>query len=223
VTLTGPLAYAAVFLAAVIEGEIMFLTASVLVAAGQLDPLGVLTCGALGAAAGDQMFFYAFRGRIAGWLTRSRAVAARHANIVARVQRHQLFMIFAIRFAPGLRIAITAACAYGNVSAWRFTMLNLISAFAWAVVLMSIVSRLGPSALQYAGVTGIWGAVVPAVLLLLFGWWLGREIPDSGSQDSDSGSELPPSPSQLPAQRSQQPDTRSARVAPGHRQRFKTQ
>ena len=46
-TFTGPLAYAAVFLAAVIEGEVVFVTASVLVAAGKLDPLAVMTCGAL--------------------------------------------------------------------------------------------------------------------------------------------------------------------------------
>jgi membrane protein DedA with SNARE-associated domain len=182
VTFTGPLAYAAVFLAAVIEGEVVFVTASVLVAAGKLDPLAVMTCGALGAAAGDQMFFYALRGRIAGWLTRSRAIAARRANIVARVQRHQLFMIFAIRFAPGLRIAITAACAYGNVSALRFTTLNLISAFAWAVVLMTLVSRVGPGALHYAGITGIWGAIVPAALLVLFAWWLGKELPGADSK-----------------------------------------
>jgi membrane protein DedA with SNARE-associated domain len=195
VTLTGPLAYAAVFVAAVIEGEVVFVTASVLVAAGKLDPLGVLTCGALGAAAGDQMFFYAFRNRIEGWLTRSRAIAARHANIIARVQRHQVLMIFAIRFAPGLRIAMTAACAYGNVSAWRFTTLNLISAFAWAVALMALVSRIGPGALQYAGITGIWGALVPAALIVLFGWWLGREPGSS-----------PPPPTPAPDHDSRVPD-----------------
>jgi membrane protein DedA with SNARE-associated domain len=182
VTVTGPLAYAAVFLAALIEGEVVFVTASVLVAAGKLDPLAVMTCGALGAATGDQLFFYALRGRIAGWLKRSRAVAARHANIVERVQRNQFLMIFAIRFAPGLRIAITAACAYGNVSALRFTILNLLSAFTWAAVLMTLVSRIGPGALQYAGLTGIWAAVVAAAVLVLFGWWLGRELPASQLQ-----------------------------------------
>lgn len=230
-TFTGPLAYAAVFLAAVIEGEVVFVTASVLVAAGKLDPLAVMTCGALGAAAGDQMFFYALRGRIAGWLTRSRAVVARHANIVARVQRHQSLMVFAIRFAPGLRIAITAACAYGNVSAVRFTTLNLVSAFAWAAVLMTVVSRIGPGALHYAGIAGIWGAVVPAALLVLFAWWLGKELPASSPQLPASGSELPGSSSPLAASRSE--PSRTSRQPPGarsepphdvsRRQRFKIQ
>jgi len=111
VSFTGPLAYAAVFVAAIIEGEVMFIAASVLVAAGKLNAIEVMTFGALGAATGDQLYFYAFRGRIAGWLTRSRTIAARHAAIVSRVRRHQSLMVLAIRFLPGLRIAITAACA----------------------------------------------------------------------------------------------------------------
>jgi len=177
VSFTGPLAYAAIYVAAMIEGEVVFVAAAVLVAAGKLNPLAVMTFGALGAATGDQVFFYAFRGRIAGWLTRSRVIAGRHASIVARVRRHQSLMILAIRFLPGLRIAITAACAYSEVSPVRFTTLDLLAAFAWAVVLLTLVSHIGPGVLHYAGIKGIWGAIVPGVVLIVFIWWLGRELP----------------------------------------------
>jgi membrane protein DedA with SNARE-associated domain len=179
VSFTGPLAYAAIFVSAIVEGEVVFIGAAVLVAAGKLNALAVMVLGAMGAATGDQLVFYALRGRIGGWLTRSRAVAARHASIVGRVQRHQSSMILAIRFAPGLRIAITAACAYGNISPVRFTTLNLVGAFLWAAVLLTLVSRVGPGVLQYAGIRGIWGALVPAVLLIAFGWWISREFPVS--------------------------------------------
>ena len=192
-SLTGPLAYAAIYVAAIVEGEVMFVAASVLVAAGQLNALAVMTFGALGAASGDQMFFYAFRGRIAGWLTRSKLIAARHASIVARVRRRQSLMILAIRFLPGLRIAVTAACAYSDVSPGRFSTLNLISAFVWAALLLTLVSHIGPGVLQYAGIKGIWGAIVPGTLLLLFIWWISRELPASGSQPLDSSSQLPAS------------------------------
>ncbi len=194
---TGPLAYAAVFAAAIVEGEIVFVGSAVLVAAGKLDALAVLTFGALGAATGDQLVFYALRGRIAGWLKRSRAVAARHASIVARVQHHQSLMILAIRFAPGLRIAITAACAYSNISPVRFTTLNLIGAFMWAAVLLTLVSRVGPGALQYFGINGVWGAIVPALLVIAFGWWLSRSS-DLGSRTPDNGSGEPRANSQQP-------------------------
>jgi membrane protein DedA with SNARE-associated domain len=166
-----------VFFSAIVEGEIVFVGAAVLVAAGKLQALAVMTFGALGAAAGDQLVFYALRGRIAGWLTRSRAVASRHTAIVSRVQRRQSLMILAIRFAPGLRIAITAACAYGNISPLRFTTLNLVGAFMWAIVLLTLVSRVGPGALQYLGISGLWGAMIPALLVIAFVWWVSHALP----------------------------------------------
>lgn len=173
---SGPLAYAVIYLAAIVEGEVIFVAASVLVASGQLGHLPVLVAGALGAATGDQMYFYAFRGRIAGWLTRFRPIAARRASVVARVQRHRALMILALRFAPGLRIAIAAACAYAGVPPLQFSTLNLIAAFAWATLLLTLVSRAGPAALGYIGLRGLWGAIVPAGLIVLFGWWLGRDL-----------------------------------------------
>jgi membrane protein DedA with SNARE-associated domain len=177
---SGPLAYAAIYLAAIVEGEVIFVAASVLVASGQLQPLPVLVCGALGAATGDQMYFYALRGRIAGWLTRFRPIANRQNAIIARVQRHRWLMILALRFAPGLRIAIAAACAYARVPRAQFSVLNLIAAFAWATLLLTLVSHVGPRALGHVGLSGIWGAIVPAVLIVLFGWWLGRDLKEKG-------------------------------------------
>ena len=172
----GALAYVAIYLAAIIEGEVVFVAASVLVASGQLERWPVLVSGALGAATGDQMYFYALRGRIAGWLTRFKPIAARQDAIVARVQRHRSLMILALRFAPGLRIAIAAACAYAQVPRAQFSALNLIAAFIWAALLLTLVSHAGPRALEHIGLSGIWGAIVPASLIVLFGWWLGRDL-----------------------------------------------
>jgi membrane protein DedA with SNARE-associated domain len=169
-------AYAGIFAAAAVEGEIVFISAAVLVAGGKLNAMGVGLAGALGAAAGDQFFFYLLRGRVSGWLARIRPVGARRESIVGRVRRHQTLMVLVIRFAPGLRIAITAACAYAGVPAIRFTLLNLFSALMWAAVILTLVSRAGPGILQHAGITGVWGAVVPAALLVAFFWWLGRDL-----------------------------------------------
>jgi membrane protein DedA with SNARE-associated domain len=101
-------------------------------------------------------------------------------------------MILAIRFAPGLRIAITAACAYGKISPLRFTTLNLVGAFLWAAVLLTLVSRVGPSVLQYTGIRGIWGALVPAVLLIAFGWWISRELPAASNGREPAASSQQP-------------------------------
>ena len=53
-------------------------------------------------------------------------------------------------------------------------MLNLVSAFAWAGAIMFVVVKVGPNALRAVGLEGWWGALVPAVLVLLFFRWLGR-------------------------------------------------
>ena len=174
-TLRGPLAYVAIYLAAIIEGEVVFVAASVLVASGQLRRWPVLVAGALGAATGDQMYFYALRGRMAGWLARFRPIAARQDAIVARVQRHRSLMILALRFAPGLRIAIAAACAYARVPRAQFSALNL-TPHSLGGALLTLVSHVGPRALEHVGLSGIWGAIVPASLIVLFGWWLGRDL-----------------------------------------------
>ena len=82
----------------------------------------------------------------------------------------------ALRFAPGLRIAIAAACAYARVPRAQFSALNLIAAFIWAALLLTLVSHVGPRALAHVGLSGIWGAIVPASLIVVFGWWLGRDL-----------------------------------------------
>jgi membrane protein DedA with SNARE-associated domain len=175
----GPLAYGAVYLAALLEGEIMFVGASLLVAAGQLSALPVVVAGALGATTGDQFFFYLFRGRIHAWIGRIRLLANRHSAITTRVRRHQVPMILALRFAPGLRITIAAACAYAHVRPMKFSALNTVSSFAWAGLLMLLVTWVGPNVLERIGLHGLWGAVVPAALILMFAWWLGRELKDA--------------------------------------------
>ena len=178
--------YAGICAAAAIEGEVVFIAAAVLVAAGKLSQVGVVVAGALGAAAGDQFYFYLLRGRVDGWLRRLRPIAARHMAIVDRVRRHQTVMIFVIRFAPGLRIALAAACAYARVSPLRFSLVDTAAAFSWAVLLMTLVSRAGPALLEDLGVNGIWAALLPAAAVLAFVWWLGHLSKDAARQAEGS-------------------------------------
>ena len=98
----------AIYLAAIVEGEVVFVAASVLVASGQLERWPVLVSGALGAATGDQMMLLRrCAERIAGWLDPVQADRAHGRTPSSRgVQRHRSLMILALRFAPGLRIAI---------------------------------------------------------------------------------------------------------------------
>jgi membrane protein DedA with SNARE-associated domain len=170
----GGLAYIVVFIAAVLEGEVVFVTASVLVGRGELNPLGVLIAGALGGSTGDQFFFYALKGRLHTWLERFPSIARHQRAVVARVKKHSTLMVLACRFLPGLRVAIPAACAYGGVSPLKFSSLNLVSALGWAAAIMSVVAWGGPAAMSWIGLKGWWGIAVPAVMMVLFFRWLGK-------------------------------------------------
>ncbi len=173
-SLPGQLAYLVVFLAAAIEGEIVFVSASVLVALGHLDLVGVFFAAALGGAAGDQFFFYALRGRLRSWLSGFPRLAQRQELVARRVQHRATPLILACRFLPGLRIAIPAACAYAGIPAVRFTVLNSIGSLAWAGAILLLVTRLGPASLARFGLDSWWAPILPAALIVIFFHWLGR-------------------------------------------------
>ena len=170
----GGLAYVAVFVAAVLEGEVVFITASVLVSLGKLDPIGVSVAGALGGSTGDQIVFYGLRGRLDRWLDKSARVAKYHKTVVDRVRKHSKLMALSCRFMPGLRIMIPAACAYAEVPALTFTSLDLLGAFLWAGSIMLVVAYIGPATAERFGLSGWWGLLVPGAMVFLFLRWLGR-------------------------------------------------
>lgn len=172
--LDGPLVYAGILVAAAVEGEVAYVMAAVLVGQGRLNPLGVVLAGTLGASIGDQFFYYLLRGRLRRWLDRYPSIARRSEALVNRAMRHQLAVVFLIRFAPGLRVALAAACAYAGVPPLRFSLVSLISSAAWAGVVMATVAWAGPAWLPAVGISGWWSALVPALLLILFFHALGR-------------------------------------------------
>lgn len=154
------LTYPGILLAAIVEGEIAYIGAAALVAQGQLNPLGVLAAGALGAAIGDQAYFYAFRGRLPRWVARYPSLERKTLPLVNRVRRHDSLMVLLIRFAPGMRIALAAACAWAGVSPLKFSLLNLLSAVAWGIALLVLVGWLGPASLARYGLGGWKGALL---------------------------------------------------------------
>ena len=165
--MTTVLPYSGIMLAAIVEGEIAFIGAAALVAEGRLHPLAVLVAGALGATIGDQAYFYLFRGCVPRWLTRYPSLRQNVGPLIGRVRRHDSLMVLLIRFAPGLRIALAAACAAANVPARKFSTLSLISAFIWATALLALVAWLGPTYLAQYGLGGWRGALAAGVVILV--------------------------------------------------------
>jgi membrane protein DedA with SNARE-associated domain len=76
-------------------------------------------------------------------------------------------MVLLIRFAPGLRIALAAACAAAEVPPRTMTTLNLLAAFVWAAALLVLVGWLGPAYLARFGLAGWRGALAAGLTILL--------------------------------------------------------
>jgi membrane protein DedA with SNARE-associated domain len=167
------LIYLSTYLAAIIEGEIVYITMCVAAAAGKLRWELVWIAGALGGATGDQFWFYLLRPRL-HWLDRYAWMAKHRDAVVHRVKDNQNLILLISRFLPGLRTAIPIACAYAGVKKLHFSLLNLCSAFLWAGTIMLVVTKLGPSAMERFGLKGWWAPIIPAALVVLFFNWLGR-------------------------------------------------
>jgi len=164
--LPGVLPYFGILIAAIVEGEIAYVAAAALVAQGQLNPVGVLVSGTVGAAIGDQAYFYLFRGRLPRWVARYPSLERKAAPLIGRVRRHGSLMVLLIRFAPGLRIALALACAWADVPALKFSALNLLSAFVWATALLAVVGWFGPTYLAQYGLGGWKGALLVGLAVL---------------------------------------------------------
>jgi undecaprenyl-diphosphatase len=166
------LAYLPIYIAAILEGEIYYISVCGLAISGQLYWLPVLVAGALGGATGDHLWFYILRGRV-DWLNRYPKIAKYRDRVSAHVHAHETLIILASRFLPGLRTAIPVACAYAGVRPVKFSTLNLMSAFAWASALMLFV-KVGSRTLNAFGLEAWWGPFIPAALLIAFFIWLSR-------------------------------------------------
>jgi membrane protein DedA with SNARE-associated domain len=168
------LVYAGVAIAAAIEGEVAYVAAAALVATGHLSPAWVLLAGTVGAAAGDQAFFYLFYGRLARWTARFPSLERSAVPLVTLVRRRTTMAVLLVRFAPGVRVALTAACAYAEVSPLRFSILNTIAAFVWAVVVLVLVGWFGPASLSRFGLGGWKGALILGMAVVVLFRLLGR-------------------------------------------------
>jgi len=171
--------YLGVLVAAALEGEVVYVTAVVAASLGRLDPVAVLLSGSVGGWAGDQFWYYAARGPLSSWLNRFENVARRRRAVEERMQRHATKFILAVRFLPGLRIAIPVACAYSGIAAIRFSGLSFLSALAWAAAIMTLVLQLGPTSMSALGIKAWWAPIIPAAIVVLFFRWLSRVSPQS--------------------------------------------
>ena len=135
--------YFAILVAAFWEGEAVLIVAGALCGAGYLDWRLTILAAAIGGAAGDQIYFYAAHERAARLIQKSKRLRRWYPRVSRFVLRYGTIAVLLSRFAAGLRITIPLVCATAGMSPKKYSVLNLISAFAWASMWVALSYQVG--------------------------------------------------------------------------------
>ena len=135
--------YLAILIAAFWEGEAVLIVAGTLCGAGYLDWRLTILAAAIGGAAGDQIYFYAAHERAARLVQKSKRLRRWYPRVSRFVLRYGTIAVLLSRFAAGLRITIPLVCATAAMPPKKYSTLNLISAFAWASLWVSLSYQVG--------------------------------------------------------------------------------
>lgn len=130
--------YLAIFLCSILEGETILTLAGFFVHKGYLLFIPTVLCAACGGMLGDQLCF--FLGRYYG--TRLLKHFPKLTPMVDKTDRmlckHSSTIIIIIRFMYGIRIAGPIAIGMSKVPFMRFVVFNMIGAFLWATLILSL-------------------------------------------------------------------------------------
>jgi membrane protein DedA with SNARE-associated domain len=135
--------YFAILFAAFWEGEAVLITAGTLCGAGFLDWRLTILAAAIGGSAGDQVYFYAAHERAARAIKKSKRLSKWYPKVSKFVLRHGTVAVLLSRFAAGLRITIPLVCATAGMPAKKYSILNLVSGFAWASFWVAVTYQIG--------------------------------------------------------------------------------
>lgn len=126
--------YLAIFVGAFLEGETILAMGGFAAQRGYLDLPKVVAVGLFGGFLGDQLYFFLGRRHGNDLLARFPGLTQRVARINQWLYRYHTPLIIGIRFMYGFRIAGPVVFGMGRVSAIKFTVLNLIGACVWAIL-----------------------------------------------------------------------------------------
>jgi membrane protein DedA with SNARE-associated domain len=135
--------YFAILFAAFWEGEAVLITAGTLCGAGFLDWRWTILAAAIGGSAGDQVYFYAAHERAARAINKSKRLRRWYPKVSRFILRHSTVGVLLSRFAAGLRITIPLVCATAGMPPKKYSLLSLISGFAWASFWVAITYTIG--------------------------------------------------------------------------------
>lgn len=138
--------YLGVAFGALLEGETALLLGGLAAFHGVLQAEGVMVAGFVGGIAGDQIYFHLGRRRGPRLLARKPRWQSLVARVTERLDRQRDLFIFSFRFLWGLRVVSPLLIGLTDVSATRYTVINVIGGVVWAVSITMLVMLLGQGA-----------------------------------------------------------------------------
>lgn len=165
--------YAAVALGAFLEGETVLILAAVSAHLGYLKLPLVILVAAIGAFAGDNLYFFA--GRLYGprLMRRFPALGKAVPRVDRFVGRWHALAVIMLRFTYGLRIAGPIVLGAGRMGTLTFVLANAAGALLWAMLLSALGWAFGHAATRMLGNVAkaehiAIGVVIAVILLVTF-------------------------------------------------------
>jgi membrane protein DedA with SNARE-associated domain len=127
--------YWAVFLGAIVEGEVVILTASALAAYEYLSIYYVFLISFLTTVIADQGLFWLGHRMGTEWITKKfKRVAKVRDEVFNLLRKMDILFIFSFRFIYGIRMASPLIIGSARVNPYRFALFNTLSGLAWAFI-----------------------------------------------------------------------------------------
>jgi membrane protein DedA with SNARE-associated domain len=129
--------YIALGLGTFFEGETILVIAGFLAHRGYLSLDMVIIAACAGSFCGDQLYFNIGRHGGKRFLARFPSFRKRTERFNRILEKHHTIAILSFRFFYGLRTVSPFAIGMSGVPAWKFFLLNLLSAAVWAAAIGS--------------------------------------------------------------------------------------
>ena len=128
------LGYLGAFLGAILEGEILFLTAVQMAQLGFLNFWGVLISVFLGTLVADWLFYWAGRSKGRHYIDRFPKLKPRFDRMDQRMNRFDGFFLIAYRFMYGFRVVLPVLFGVRGISPLRFGIFSFVATACWVAV-----------------------------------------------------------------------------------------
>lgn len=126
--------YPALFIGAMVEGEVALVIAGFAAYLGYMSLPMVISVGFIGSFLGDQMFFYIGRKKGRELVQRWPKLKKRMTWAHQILDKHSKWMLLLSRFAYGFRAIVPITIGASRVPAKRFAVYNIIGAVIWSVI-----------------------------------------------------------------------------------------